>query len=110
MRLVAVDVETYDPNLKTLGDGSCRDSDSPDDDDGSCLLCVGTYDGQRAKAYFPFTSEWQEFLDMMSDENIDKVYHNGIYDLTHAAVISGYLVRTRLRLSKHGMSSIRKTS
>ena len=80
MRLVAVDIETYDPNLKTLGDGSCHDSDSPDDD-GSCLLCVGTYDGQRAKAYFPFTNEWQEFLDMMADENIDKVYHNGIYDL-----------------------------
>lgn len=80
MRLVAIDVETYDPNLKTLGDGSCRDSDSPDDD-GSCLLCVGTYDGQQAKAYYPFTNEWSEFLEMMSDENTDKVYHNGIYDL-----------------------------
>lgn len=80
MRLVAIDVETYDPNLKTLGDGSCRDSDSPDDD-GSCLLCVGTYDGQQAKAYYPFTEEWNEFLEMMSDENTDKVYHNGIYDL-----------------------------
>ena len=80
MRLVAIDVETYDPNLKTLGDGSCRDSDSPDDD-GSCLLCVGTYDGQQAKAYYPFTEEWSEFLEMMSDENTDKVYHNGIYDL-----------------------------
>lgn len=80
MRLVAIDVETYDPNLKTLGDGSCRDSDSPDED-GSCLLCVGTYDGQQAKAYYPFTEEWNEFLEMMSDENTDKVYHNGIYDL-----------------------------
>lgn len=80
MRLVAIDVETYDPNLKTLGDGSCRDSDSPDDD-GSCLLCVGTYDGQQAKTYYPFTEEWSEFLEMMSDENTDKVYHNGIYDL-----------------------------
>lgn len=80
MRLVAIDVETYDPNLKTFGDGSCRNSDSPDDD-GSCLLCVGTYDGQQAKAYYPFTEEWSEFLEMMSDENIDKVYHNGIYDL-----------------------------
>lgn len=80
MRLVAVDVETYDPNLKLTGDGSCRQSDSPDDDD-SCVLCVGTFDGERAKAYSPFTAEWQELVDMLSDENVDKVFHNGIYDL-----------------------------
>ena len=80
-RLVAVDVETYDPNLKTLGDGSCRQSDSPDDDD-SCVLCVGTYDGDKAKAYFPFTEGWAELADMLKDPAIDKVFHNGIYDLS----------------------------
>ena len=76
MHLVAVDIETYDPDLHTKGDGSCKHGS-----DGSCILCVGTYDGERAKAYIPGTSEWQEFIDMFEDENIDKVYHNGMYDL-----------------------------
>ena len=76
MRLVAVDVETYDPNLHSDGDGSCKHGA-----DGSCLLVVGTFDGEKAKAYYPNTSEWQEFLDIMEDSDIDKVFHNGIYDL-----------------------------
>lgn len=87
MKLLAVDIETYDPNLKTHGDGSCRNSDSPDDDN-SCILCVGTYDGSTKKAYFPFTEGWSELEDMMADENIDKVFHNGIYDL--AWLVCGY--------------------
>lgn len=87
MTLLAVDIETYDPNLKTHGDGSCRSSDTPDDDD-SCILCVGTFDGQRAKAYFPFTEGWSELEELMADENIDKVFHNGIYDLSW--LVCGY--------------------
>ena len=92
MRTVAVDIETFDPNLKINGDGSCRESDSPDDD-GSCILCVGTYDGQRAKAYMPFTPEWEEFTELMADENIDKVFHNGIYDLSW--LVCGYDVEVK---------------
>ena len=92
MRTVAVDIETFDPNLKINGDGSCRESDSPDDDD-SCILCVGTYDGQRAKAYMPFTPEWEEFTELMADENIDKVFHNGIYDLSW--LVCGYGVEVK---------------
>jgi DNA polymerase I - 3''-5'' exonuclease and polymerase domains len=91
-RLMSVDVETYDPNLKDLGDGSCRDSDSPDNDN-SCLLCVGTFDGQRAKAYMPFTEEWHEFVELMEEESIDKVFHNGIYDLSW--LTCGYDVNVR---------------
>lgn len=92
MRTVAVDIETFDPNLKIYGDGSCRESGSPDDDD-SCILCVGTYDGQRAKAYMPFTPEWEEFTELMADENIDKVFHNGIYDLSW--LVCGYDVEVK---------------
>ena len=92
MRTVAVDIETFDPNLKIYGDGSCRESDSPDDDD-SCILCVGTYDGQRAKAYRPFTYEWEEFVELMADENTDKVFHNGIYDL--AWLVCGYDIEVK---------------
>lgn len=87
MRLLAVDIETFDPNLKTHGDGSCRESDSPDDDN-SCILCVGVYDGEKAKSYIPFTPEWSELEELMSDENIDKIFHNGIYDL--AWLVCGY--------------------
>ena len=73
-RLVAIDIETYDPNLGTLGDGACRN-------DGKVLV-VGTYDGERAKAYIPFEKDWQEFVDMLRDIDTDKVFHNGIYDLS----------------------------
>lgn len=87
MRLVSIDIETYDPNLKDKGDGSCRDSDSPDDD-GSCILCVGMYDGYKAKVYHPFTSDWSELAEILADENTDKVLHNGIYDLSW--LVCGY--------------------
>lgn len=81
MKLIAVDVETFDPDLKDYGDGSCCD-DTDEHGSTSRLLVVGTYDGERAKAYFPWTAEWQEFAEMMADENVDKVFHNGIYDLS----------------------------
>ena len=87
MRLVAVDIETYDPNLHTHGDGSCRSSDTPDDDN-SCILCVGTFDGQQAKAYFPFTAGWSELEELMADEDTIKIFHNGIYDLSW--LVCGY--------------------
>lgn len=87
MNLIAVDVETYDPNLKTFGDGSCRDSHSSDNDN-SCLLCVSIYDGQQAQTFFPFTAGWNTFLAIMADKTIDKIFHNGIYDLSW--LICGY--------------------
>ncbi len=90
--LIAVDVETFDPNLKDKGDGSCRFR-STTDDDGSRLLCVGTYNGEVAKAYMPNTSEWSEFLRMMEDESCDKVFHNAIYDLSW--LVCGYDVNIR---------------
>lgn len=74
--IVAVDIETYDPNLHTLGDGSCRG-------DGK-LLCVGTYNGSVSKAYIPGTPEWQELVDILKSD-VSKVFHNGIYDLAWLA-------------------------
>ena len=79
-RLIAVDIETFDPNLKDLGDGSCRNPATADNDE-SVMLCVGTYNGEQAKAYIPGTQEWSEFLAVMADGSVDKVFHNGIYDL-----------------------------
>lgn len=79
-RLIAVDAETYDPFLKDKGDSSCRTPGSSDDD-GSTLLCVGTYNGDKAQAYIPNTEKWNEFVTIMEDDSINKVFHNGIYDL-----------------------------
>lgn len=73
MRVVAVDIESYDPNLHTDGDGSCRG-------DGE-VLCVGTFDGYKAKCYIPNSTDWDEFKDILRDDDTIKVFHNGIYDL-----------------------------
>lgn len=74
-KLVAIDIETYDPDLKTDGDGACKKGDA------SCILCIGTYDGEKSKVYFPYHSDWEMFKAIMNDPNINKVFHNGIYDL-----------------------------
>lgn len=87
MKLVAVDVETFDPDLKEYGDGSCAD-ETDLHGSKSRLLCVGTYDGEYKKIYEPWTPEWQEFAELMADENVDKVFHNGIYDLSW--LVCGY--------------------
>ena len=42
-KIVAVDIETYDPNLRVMGDGACRG-------DG-VMLCASTYDGHEVKGY-----------------------------------------------------------
>lgn len=78
--MIVVDIEAYDPNLQTNGDGSCRVPDTIDDD-GSEILCVGTYNGTEYKYFMPNTDSWLEFVRMMEDESEDKVFHNGIYDL-----------------------------
>lgn len=80
-RLLSVDVETFDPRLRDDGDGACRMPGTLDFD-GSTLLCVGTFDGTKATAYMPGTERWGEFVAMMEDESIDKILHNGIYDLS----------------------------
>lgn len=102
-KVIALDIETYDPNLHTFGDGSCRTSGSSDDD-GSCILCVGTYDGMRAKAYYPFTEGWHELEEILADENTDLVCHNGIYDLSwlvcgYGAEIKGLCHDTMTRMT-----------
>lgn len=92
MRIVAVDIETYDPDLKDYGDGSCSDETDLHGSQAR-LLVVGTYDGYQKKAYYPFTSQWSEFVDIMADEDTDKVFHNGIYDLSW--LCCGYDIEAR---------------
>lgn len=76
--MLAVDIETYDPDLKELGDGSCRH-------DGR-ILCVGmygTYSGKPvSKAYdFDVPAEREQCVEML-ESGEPKVFHNGVYDLS----------------------------
>lgn len=74
-RLVALDIETFDPNLYTLGDGSIRK-------DGR-ILCCGVHGDGISKVFdFDNANDIEELRDLLKDPNIDKIYHNGIgYDL-----------------------------
>ena len=74
-RLIALDIETYDPNLHELGDGSIRK-------DGRILCCGAHGDGISKVFDFDNPNDVQELRDILKDPNIDKIYHNGIgYDL-----------------------------
>ena len=74
-RLIALDIETFDPNLKELGDGSCRM-------DG-CILCCGAHGDGISKVFdFDNPNDVKELSDLLADPNIDKIFHNGIYDLS----------------------------
>lgn len=86
-KLIAIDIETFDPLLHTTGDGSCRHGS-----DGSRILCVGTFDGSIAKCYIPDTENWNEFKDILKSSDTDKVFHNGIYDLAWLCCDKGLIV------------------
>ena len=74
-RLIALDIETYDPNLHELGDGSIRK-------DGRVLCCGAHGDGISKVFDFDNPNDIQELRDILKDPSIDKIYHNGIgYDL-----------------------------
>jgi DNA polymerase-1 len=70
--VVAVDIETYDPNIDTLGSGSIRG-------DGTVLV-AGLYDGHEYHACRPGTPSWDKLRDILADETVTKVAHNGVYD------------------------------
>lgn len=74
--MLAIDIETDDPNLNELGDGSIRK-------DGR-ILCVGVYNGSAFKWYTPGEQALEDLL--KSDE--PKIFHNGVYDLSW--LVCGY--------------------
>lgn len=78
--MITVDIETIDPNLHDIGDGSIRK-------DGR-IICVGTYDGHNAKCYWDPRDP--ELIERMAS-NEDKCFHNGIYDL--AWMCCGYDIK-----------------
>lgn len=101
-QIVAIDIESFDPLLQSDGDGSCRTPGTVDYD-GSKILCAGVFGQGIKKAYIPNTNEWQELMDILEDDNIDKIFHNGIYDLTwlvcrYGAYVNGYCHDTMTRM------------
>lgn len=82
--MVAIDIETYDPNLKELGDGSCRH-------DGR-ILCVGAYGDGIDKVFdFDIPSDVEQCKELLASDE-PKIFHNGVYDL--AWLCCGYDFKT----------------
>ena len=71
--LVAVDIETYDPNLKDLGNGAIRK-------DGH-IICMSLHDGETTRTFIPQNPIVKaELQALFADPNRVWIAHNGVYD------------------------------
>jgi len=97
---VAVDIETYDPNLKTKGLGAIRN------DGFICGIAVAT---EKDTAYFPLQHSdtnidpkrinkiWDVLNDkIFQNENITKVFHNAMYDVCWIRSITGKMMKGKI--------------
>ena len=97
---VAIDIETYDPNLKTKGSGAIRD-------DG--FICGIAVASDNDLAYFPIRHSdttldsdrvkkmWQVLNDkIFQNENITKVFHNAMYDVCWIRAVTGKMIKGRI--------------
>jgi len=97
---VAIDIETYDPNLKTKGLGAIRE-------DGF-ITGVAVTTGKDT-VYFPLhhsdniksDEEKEEFWNQMNkkllqNENITKVFHNAMYDVCWIQAVTGKEIKGRI--------------
>ena len=97
---VAIDIETYDPNLKTKGLGAIRD------DGFICGVAVAT---DNDIAYFPLRHSdtnldaerirqiWKVLNDkIFQNENITKVFHNAMYDVCWIRSVTGMMIKGRI--------------
>ena len=97
---VAIDIETYDPNLKTKGSGAIRK------DGFVCGIAVAT---KNETAYFPLRHSdtdiaydrinkiWQILNDkIFQNEKITKVFHNAMYDVCWIRAITGKKMKGRI--------------
>jgi len=93
---VAIDLETYDPNLKTLGSGAIRK------DGKVCGVAIAYKD---EKFYFPMAHSdrtsniaanhvWKVLNKrIFQNKNITKVFHNAMYDVCWIRQESGLMVQ-----------------
>ena len=97
---VAIDIETYDPNLKTKGSGAIRK------DGFICGIAIAT---DNDLAYFPLRHSdtdidyerinkiWQVLNDkIFQNENITKVFHNAMYDVCWIRAVTGMMIKGRI--------------
>ena len=97
---VAIDIETYAPNLKTKGSGAIRK------DGFICGIAVST---GNDLAYFPLRHSdtdidyqridkiWQVLNDkIFQNENITKVFHNAMYDVCWIRAVTGMMIKGRI--------------
>ena len=97
---VAIDIETYDPNLKTKGLGAIRK------DGFICGIAVAT---KNDLAYFPLRHSdtdisferidkiWKVLNDrIFQNEKITKVFHNAMYDVCWIRAVTGMMIKGRV--------------
>ena len=97
---VAIDIETYDPNLKTKGLGAIRK------DGFICGIAVAT---DNDLAYFPLRHSdtdiafdridkiWQVLNEkIFQNEKITKVFHNAMYDVCWIRAVTGKMIKGRI--------------
>ena len=96
--IVAVDLETYDPDLKTKGSGAVR---------GVGYVCgIGVCTGKQT-LYFPIRHAMSGNLDpnstwetlnkkLFQNPNIKKVFHNAMYDVCWIRAESGLMPKGQL--------------
>ena len=97
---VAIDIETYDPNLKTKGSGAIRN------DGFICGIAVAT---KNETAYFPLRHSdtdtdlkrinkiWKVLNDkIFQNESITKVFHNAMYDVCWIRSVTGKMIKGRI--------------
>ena len=98
--LIAIDLETYDPNLKTKGSGAIRQ-------DGFVTgVAIKTI---HETVYFPLhhsdthktEDEKKEFWDKFSknvllNKKITKVFHNAMYDVCWIRAVTGKMIEGRI--------------
>ena len=97
---VAIDIETYDPNLKTKGLGAIR---------GDGFITGVAVATGKDTVYFPLhhsdvvksDDEKKEFWDqinkkLLQNSKITKVFHNAIYDVCWLRVATGKMLKGRI--------------
>ena len=97
---VAVDIETYDPNLKTKGSGAIRH------DGFICGIAIAT---DNDTAYFPLAHSdttidieridkiWEILNNkIFQNEKITKVFHNAMYDVCWIRSQTGKMIKGRI--------------
>ena len=97
---VAIDIETYDPNLKTKGLGAVR---------GDGFITGVAVATGKDTVYFPLhhsdvkksEEEQKEFWDainnkLLQNKDITKVFHNAMYDICWIRAVTGKMVKGRV--------------